>query len=450
MEIVVVWSVWCPKYETYYDHQYNDHFSRTDQVQDMINSTNTITATNYFLTDTSPNIEKILHVKLLYSDGTTEEHKINEGDTKTIADKVSANSSPVTNISQGERGSTGAQGPQGTQGPQGPTGSSSLSHKDTYLKVKNAVGTVHMYHNGRTQAWTGTAFLMKFYNKIYGITVAHNVVAGNRNTFAEEIYMTISNHSGHNTTKLCKCKVVGVCAYADIAVFEFETNEPNVNSHTTVSFATYEASIGDACLLIGNPMGLDETSLSMGVIRDAQYHYSNNIESVAHDAITYAGNSGSALYNPEGDVIAILSAGIGDFEGFAWGASKRVVKETVERIIQTKDNYVCGTLKVPLTYMTTPAALQLDIDILDGMLVMGSYGNLQGGDVILEFDGLPIGHDKESITMSVFFKKGQTLRAKILRNKQEMTINVKVEELSLLEDVPLGTYNHKIKRHVIV
>ena len=182
-------------------------------------------------------------------------------------------------------------------------------------------------------------------------------------------------------------------------------------------------------------MGLDETSLSMGVIRDAQYHYSNNIESVAHDAITYAGNSGSA--------------GIGDFEGFAWGASKRVVKETVERIIQTKDNYVCGTLKVPLTYMTTPAALQLGIDRLDGMLVMGSYGNLQGGDVILEFDGRPIGHDKDSITMSVFFKKGQTLRAKILRNKQEMTINVKVEELSLLEDVPLGTYNHKIKRHVI-
>ena len=151
----------------------------------------------------------------------------------------------------------------------------------------------------------------------------------------------------------------------------------------------------------------------------------------------------------DGEVIAILSAGIGDFEGFAWGASKRVVKETVERIIQTKDNYVCGTLKVPLTYMTTPAALQLDIDILDGMLVMGSYGNLQGGDVILEFDGLPIGHDKESITMSVFFKKGQTLRAKILRSKQEMTINVKVEELSLLEDVPLGTYNHKIKRHMI-
>ena len=449
----VVWAVYCGTDKTYHDYRDNAHFVRTEIIQQMITANNTITVRNDLLTDPIYGVFKHLHVNLQYSDGTTEEYKILEWDTKRFTDKVSTNSNPVTTIAQGPKGATGATGPKGATGatgPQGATGPSNMSHKHTYNNVKNGVGTLFMHHNSRASRWTGTAFLMKFYNKIYAITVAHNVMAGDRNTFAEEIHMTVSNYNGRSTTKLCKCKVVGVCAYADIAVCEFETNEPSVDSHTTLSFAKDEVAIGDTCLLIGNPLGIDETSLSTGVIRDAQYTLSNIIESVAIDAITFAGNSGSAMLNLEGDIIAILSAGIGDFEGFAWGASKRVVQESVERIIQTKGNYVCGTLKVPTTYMTAPAALLLGVETLDGLLVMGSYGNLQDGDILLTFDGKLLGHDKDTLSMSVFFKKGQTLRAKILRNKLEIWIDVYVEELSLLEDVPLGTYNHKIKRHVIV
>ena len=220
-------------------------------------------------------------------------------------------------------------------------------------------------------------------------------------------------------------------------------------SHTTISFATDDVAIGDVCLLIGNPLGLDETSIAPGFIRDDKYIISNMIESVGITSPTYSGNSGSCTLNSNGELIAILSAGIGDFEGFAWGASMLVIKECITKIIRNNDNYVCGTLKVSTTYMTAPAALQLGVETLDGLLVMGSYGNLQDGDILLTFDGKLLGHDKDTITMSVFFKKGQTLRAKILRNKQEIWIDVYVEELSLLEDIPLGTYNHKIKRHMI-
>ena len=503
MVMKVVWAVYCGTDKTYHDYRDNAHFVRTDIIQQMITANNTITVRNDLLSDPIYGVFKHLHVNLQYSDGTTEEYKILEWDTKRFTDKVSTNSNPVTTITQGPKGATGATGPQGatgatgpqgatgatgpkgttgatgpkgatgatgpkgatgatgpkgTTGPQGPTGPqgatgatgpSNMSHKHTYNNVKNAVGTLFMHHNNDSSRWTGTAFLMKFNNKIYGITVAHNVMAGNRNTFADKIHMTVSNFNNTGKTKLCKCKVVGVCAYADIAVFEFETNEPSVYSHTTISFATDEVAIGDVCLLIGNPLGLDETSIAPGFIRDDKYIISNMIESVGITSPTYRGNSGSPMLNPNGELIAILSAGIGDFEGFAWGASMQVIQECITRIILNNDNYVCGTLKVSTTYMTAPAALLLGVETLDGLLVMGSYGNLQDGDILLTFDGKLLGHDKDTLSMSVFFKKGQTLRAKILRNKLEIWIDVYVEELSLLEDIPLGTYNHKIKRHMI-
>ena len=477
MVMKVVWAVYCGTDKTYHDYRDNAHFVRTEIIQQMITANNTITVRNDLLSDPIYGVFKHLHVNLQYSDGTTEEYKILEWDTKRFTDKVSTNSNPVTTITQGPKGTTGATGPKGatgatgpkgatgatgpkgTTGPQGPTGPqgatgatgpSNMSHKHTYNNVKNAVGTLFMHHNNDSSRWTGTAFLMKFNNKIYGITVAHNVMAGNRNTFAHKIHMTVSNFNNTGKTMLCKCKVVGVCAYADIAVFEFETNEPSVYSHTTISFATDEVAIGDVCLLIGNPLGLDETSIAPGFIRDDKYIISNMIESVGITSPTYRGNSGSPMLNPNGELIAILSAGIGDFEGFAWGASMQVIQECITRIILNNDNYVCGTLKVSTTYMTAPAALLLGVETLDGLLVMGSYGNLQDGDILLTFDGKLLGHDKDTLSMSVFFKKGQTLRAKILRNKLEIWIDVYVEELSLLEDVPLGTYNHKIKRHMIV
>ena len=261
--------------------------------------------------------------------------------------------------------------------------------------------------------------------------------------------MTVSNHNKTNTTKLCKCKVIGVAAYADIAVLAFENNQPAVGTHTTLSWATTEVAIGDICLLLGNPLGIDETSLAAGNVRDNKYTLSNIIESVAIDAITFTGNSGSPVTNWKGEVISILCAGIGDFEGFSWGASARVLKQSIENIIQTNGNYVCGTLGVPLRYIQIPDALQLGIDLLDGFIVGASQNNLLAGDVILELDGKIVGHDKDTVTMSVFFKKGTTLNAKILRNKQIIWVNVYVSELSLQDDVPLGTFNHKIKKHVI-
>ena len=261
--------------------------------------------------------------------------------------------------------------------------------------------------------------------------------------------MTISNHNRSGLTKLCKCKVVGVAAYPDIAVLSFETNPLISGSHTTISWPTTDTAIGDTGLLLGNPLGIDETSLAVGSVRDNKYILSNIIESVAIDAITFGGNSGSPVTNVQGEVISILSAGINDYEGFSWGASARVLKQVTETIVQTNGNFVCGTLGVTLKYMTCPDAVKLETDVLDGYIVTGSQNNLLTDDIILELDGKLLGHDKDTATMSVFFKKGQTLVAKVLRNKQVISVNVTVSELSLQTDVPLGLLNHKIKRHMI-
>jgi serine protease Do len=56
---------------------------------------------------------------------------------------------------------------------------------------------------------------------------------------------------------------------------------------------------------------------------------------------------------------------------------------------------------------------------------------LEPGDVIIQFNGRPIKNNDELVRMVVATKPGTSVAVKVLRNKQEKTINVTVDELDL-------------------
>src|SRR5262249_7012323 len=56
---------------------------------------------------------------------------------------------------------------------------------------------------------------------------------------------------------------------------------------------------------------------------------------------------------------------------------------------------------------------------------------VEPGDVIVQFNGRPVTNSEELVKMVVATKPGTTVPLKVLRNKQEKTLNVTVEELDL-------------------
>jgi serine protease Do len=60
-----------------------------------------------------------------------------------------------------------------------------------------------------------------------------------------------------------------------------------------------------------------------------------------------------------------------------------------------------------------------------------SKAGMQPGDVIVQYNGRPIQNNDELVKMVVATKPGTTVPVKVLRNRDEKTLNVTVEELDL-------------------
>ncbi|MBI3491296.1 MAG: PDZ domain-containing protein [Acidobacteria bacterium] len=60
-----------------------------------------------------------------------------------------------------------------------------------------------------------------------------------------------------------------------------------------------------------------------------------------------------------------------------------------------------------------------------------SKAGIEPGDIIVQYNGRPIANSEELVKMVVSTKPGTTVPIKVLRNKQEKTLNVTVDELDL-------------------
>jgi serine protease Do len=56
---------------------------------------------------------------------------------------------------------------------------------------------------------------------------------------------------------------------------------------------------------------------------------------------------------------------------------------------------------------------------------------VEPGDIIVQYNGRPVSNSDELVKMVVATKPGTTVPVKVMRNKQEKTLNVTVEELDL-------------------
>jgi len=268
-------------------------------------------------------------------------------------------------------------------------------------------------------------------------------------------FILTNNHVVEDATKIevglygeddqvYQARVVGRDPLTDSALIEL-TEKPN---HTLPEIKFGDSSQmepGDWVMAIGNPFGLAHT-VSVGVVSAnrpghlpvAEQRFANVLQT---DAAINPGNSGGPLLNVRGEVIGINTAIYSDARqsgniGIGFAIPINSVRELLPQLRSGK--ITRGRIGVTVGAVPTTALDELGLSSRAGALVVtvdrrgpGAKAGFEPGDVVVEFNGKPIKNNNDLVAMVQATKPGTTVPVKVVRDKQQKTLNVTIEELNL-------------------
>ncbi len=260
------------------------------------------------------------------------------------------------------------------------------------------------------------------------ILTNHHVVAGGKNAI---ITVTLSDENEFEG------KVVGMDEKTDLALIRIDAGYP---LPTAPLGDSDKLEIGEGVLAIGNPFGLDRTVTS-GIVsakgrRIGAGPYDNFIQT---DASINPGNSGGPLINHRGEVVgvntAIYSRGGGNV-GIGFAIPINLVKELLPQL-RNDGQVTRGWLGVAFQKMTPLLAESLKVGEPRGALVAqvlpdtpAQEGGIKAGDVIVEFDGIPIEATGNLPMIVARTPVGKEVGVKVLRDGGERTLTVRIGKLA--------------------
>lgn len=230
--------------------------------------------------------------------------------------------------------------------------------------------------------------------------------------------------------------IIGTDPKTDLAVIKIEGHD--------LPFIEWslgeESRVGDIVLAIGSPFGL-KSSVTMGIIsavgRDdvGITEYGNFIQT---DAPINPGNSGGPLVNMAGEIVGINTAifsRTGGSEGVGFAIPVGIAKDITNSLITT-GRVVRGWMGIAIQELTPALAqsFQLPESYTSGVLISEvnakgpSAGNLQRGDVLLEYRGekiRDINHLRHIVARTMV---GTGVDVTILRDGLVQTLTVTVGE----------------------
>ena len=202
-----------------------------------------------------------------------------------------------------------------------------------------------------------------------------------------------------------------------------------------------EAEIGDFVLAIGSPFGLSH-SITFGIISATNRWDFKLGEGVKYqdflqtDAAINPGNSGGPLINLRGQVIGMntaIASNSGGNEGIGFSIPINLVmvvaRQLVERSAVTRahlgvmlDGKFDASTQVSLGLSQPQGARVKDVS----PNTPAAAAKLQGGDVILSFDGIRVDNDSHLINLVKLTEVGREVPLTVLRNGHTMKIIVKM------------------------
>jgi serine protease Do len=275
----------------------------------------------------------------------------------------------------------------------------------------------------------------------YILTNNHVVTNSDRETIADKVTVRMLDH------RVFTAKVVGHDRTTDVAVIKIDgSNFP------TISFGDDASTrIGEWVLAIGNPLGLENT-VTAGIISakgrslaelmnpngSNQYAISDLIQT---DAAINPGNSGGPLLNIRGEVIGINSAIYTDARqagniGIGFAIPINTVRELLPQLRGGK--ITRGMIGVQVGMIPQNALESLGLKQRQGALVSqvipgspSAKAGIEPGDVIVQFNGKPVKDRDALVSMVVVTPPNTTVPVKVVRDREEKTLNVRIGELDL-------------------
>jgi len=320
-----------------------------------------------------------------------------------------------------------------------------------YDTVRDATVTLTMVSGG--SLYSASGFFYKYNSEYYIGTAGHcaypgSSLGGDRDHHFGKIYASISNYNNAGSHRVCECEVVGVAGYADIAILRLKNETLAAQKHLTFApVGSYKT--GDTCFVVGDPLGVDAVSISVGVIRDYKYTYENIVSSVAISAPTSPGNSGSPIVDSSGRIIALLSYGFDT--SFGWGASSAVIEPVFAAMIATGSNFIGGTIGAKLYPVDAPFLYSIDKipSNLEGYYVHNSDNpELTNKHILTHLNGVSIGlYHNQSPPTTIYHNPDTVIQATVLNpyNSTTTTISLSVTVLSVEKDTYIGHSSGSIK-----
>jgi serine protease Do len=247
---------------------------------------------------------------------------------------------------------------------------------------------------------------------------------------AQEIKVLLSNKKDY------KAKLIGADPKTDIAVIKIEAK-----GLTALPWGdSNKLRVGEIVFAIGNPFGLNQT-VTMGVIGAvgrANVGIADYEDFIQTDAAINPGNSGGALINARGELIGINTAILsrtGGYQGIGFAVPSSMARQVIDSLVKYK-KVVRGWLGVSIQEVTSDLAEEFGVKDLKGALVSGvmkgspaEKAGIKQGDVILQYNGKVVedtGHLRNMVSQTPI---GTRVKAKLLRQKKEVEVEVVIAEL---------------------
>jgi serine protease Do len=286
---------------------------------------------------------------------------------------------------------------------------------------------------GRLVSAAGTGFIIDR----AGLILTNNHVVEGASKIEVSLY-------GEDEDHVYEARVVGRDPLTDSALIEL-TEKPDHELPTVKFGDSTQMQPGDWVVAIGNPFGLAHT-VSVGVVSanrpgHLETSQGRSADVIQTDAAINPGNSGGPLLNLRGEVIgintAIATTGLVQANmGVGFAIPSNAVRELLPQLRAGK--VTRGRIGVGVQPVERDAVDELGLKERMGALVStvaeggaAEKAGLEPGDVIIAFNNKPVRNNNELVQLVTATQPGTKVPVRIVRERQERTLNITVEELDL-------------------
>jgi serine protease Do len=197
--------------------------------------------------------------------------------------------------------------------------------------------------------------------------------------------------------------------------------------------------VGEWVLAIGSPFGFENT-VTAGIVsaKGRSLPQENYVPFIQTDVAVNPGNSGGPLFNLKGEVVGINSqiySRTGGFMGLSFAIPIDVANDIANQL-RTAGKVTRGRIGVVIQPVSKELADGFGLSRPQGALVNSvekggpaDKAGIEAGDVILRFDGKPVGASEDLPRIVGSTKPGTKVNMQVWRNKGARDIQVVVAEM---------------------